>query len=247
MKMSGLSWDLIKLMQMRFIQCLHYIYLEFQNLISIDRNWVSGTHISETQHNSESRHKNKYNVLSYYLREYGASNSNSNSSRTLIYNSSLKMLVKSSDPRTTQVSTWLHMLSSTIIKAGSGRKWSTFAIFGRKLPRHLFPDFIEFESVSDSFLEKNDFPPSDLSHRRDVSDPSLPYPYFYGKYSDELHSWIPPSLSFTAMTCHATSIRPTFSPYSIIEKNVPLEQLLPTNQCPVEQTVKRTFSWSLQS
>ena len=44
-----------------------------------------------------------------------------------------------------------------------------------------------------------------LSHRRDVASLSLPYRYFHGKCSDEIHSLIPKAQTFTARTRLATS------------------------------------------
>lgn len=45
-----------------------------------------------------------------------------------------------------------------------------------------------------------------LSCSRTIASLSFLYPYFYGKYSNELHSFVPSALTFTATTHHATHI-----------------------------------------
>lgn len=108
-----------------------------------------------------------------------------------------------------------------------------------KLPSHHMPVLIQFKS---SLLHNELFSTlHPLSHKQNVASHLLLYHYFHGKCFNELHSLVPPVLTFTAKTHHAVYSGMNH-PHSLHKKEVPLDQVLHKNFCFVEQTLDRMFS-----
>lgn len=71
------------------------------------------------------------------------------------------------------------------------------AISGLGLSHHLFPTLTESKCFYAALHVMNYFPPYNPSyHRRNLAILSLLYRYFHGKYSHEIHYFVPPIQTF---------------------------------------------------
>lgn len=104
--------------------------------------------------------------------------------------------------------------TAAITRVRSDHECSVVVISGLVLPNLCSPTSAEFKSAYAALWVINQSPCSPYSTDETLTASSLLYRYYYGKFSDELHSLVPPSQTFTAKTHPKTTFLVCLNPGS---------------------------------